>query len=395
MPRTENAFVVDQRLGEWMNVSDTDVMEFARQNFGISAADLVAGFRELRGEGVNVDLREYVLFELFDRNKRSIEDCRTFISERLHWQIVSQCCDMSWFAVTEDKFLTETLLRTAGVRTPEVLAVVDRTIRSYPGKTKISNLADLQKFLAALGGRPFFGKMLRSMSAYGAFLCDRYNESHVHIRGMEPISIQEFLEDFIGNNVYVFQPVVENHPFFDVLSPNLATVRLVVLVFDNQVNLAFSVLKIPAGQNVVDSAVRKGNYVCEVDGKDGGRIVSIVTTGPLIAKRSEVFPPTGADIIGQKIPYWDEVMRMAAQAASVFSPVRLQSIDVAITKEGPSIIEVNTGSSFNMIQRATGRGFLQPEVAHLLNVAGVKFDHLDRFLPSVEGLRESGTVDAD
>jgi hypothetical protein len=191
--------------------------------------------------------------------------------------------------------------------------------------------------------------------------------SHIYLRGRQPILIEDFYEIFMGNNVYVFQPVIENHPFFESMTVNLATIRLVILTFDNQINLAFSVLKIPSGANVVDSALRLGNFVCEVDGNESGRITSIVSTGPLTAVRSEVFPPNGANIIGTRIPYWRQAMTLAAKAAVAFSPVRLQSIDVAISKDGPIIIEVNTGTSFNLIQRATGRGFLQPGILHLFN----------------------------
>jgi hypothetical protein len=209
------------------------------------------------------------------------------------------------------------------------IAVVDRSIRSYPGKIQIKNLPDLKNFLAKWGERPFFGKLLRSMSAYGAFLCDFYDNTHVYLRGRQPIAIEDFFNYFIGANAYVFQPVVENRSFFDNLTKNLATIRLVVLAFDNQINLAFSVPKVPSGGNIIDSALRIGNYVCEVSGGDGGRITSIVSTGPLTALRSEIFPPTGAQIIGKQVPYWAEAVKLAAKAATVFFPVRLQSIDVA------------------------------------------------------------------
>lgn len=377
-----DAFTEDKKHGEQFNISDLEVIEFAKNTYEIWEEDLISSFREARLNGVNVDLREYVLFELFDREKHSLSDCAKFISDRLHWPIVSQCCDMSWFALTEDKFLTEVFLKAAGIATPNTLAVVDRTIRSYPGKMKIRDLTDLREFLTAWEGKPFFGKLLRSMSAYGAFLCDRYDSNFVYIRGKSPMLIDDFFENFIGKNTYVFQEVIYNHEFFGSFTQNLATLRLVILVFDNQVNLAFSVLKIPAGLNVVDSALRVGNYVCEVDGSDGS-ISSIVTTGPLIAKRLSVFPDNGEKIIGKEMPFWKEVMTIAANTAVAFSPVRLQSLDIAITKDGPVVIEVNTGASFNMIQRANGRGFLQSDVMHLLNVVGAKFDQLEPMLPKV------------
>ncbi|MEY4981973.1 MAG: hypothetical protein RIR62_239, partial [Pseudomonadota bacterium] len=86
---------------------------------------------------------------------------------------------------------------------------------------------------------------------------------------------------------------------------------------------------------------------------------------------------------GKSVPFWQEAMTLAAKSVALFAPVRLQSVDVAITATGPTIIEVNTGGSFNMIQRATGRGFLQPDVEHFLNVVGVRMEGLEQYLPTL------------
>ena len=48
--------------------------------------------------------------------------------------------------------------------------------------------------------------------------------------------------------------------------------------------------------------------------------------------------------------------------ARAYAPVRYQSLDIALTPDGPCIIEINSGGSFMLAQIASGRGFLTPSV---------------------------------
>ena len=45
-------------------------------------------------------------------------------------------------------------------------------------------------------------------------------------------------------------------------------------------------------------------------------------------------------------------------------------MDIAILEEGPSVIEVNSGGAFNIVQLAGGRGFLADEVLELFRTCG-------------------------
>ena len=58
--------------------------------------------------------------------------------------------------------------------------------------------------------------------------------------------------------------------------------------------------------------------------------------------RYEKHPMTGTDIVGFKIPYWEEAKQMCMEAAMMIPQMRFIAWDVAITENGPTFIEGNS-----------------------------------------------------
>lgn len=55
-------------------------------------------------------------------------------------------------------------------------------------------------------------------------------------------------------------------------------------------------------------------------------------------------------IMGLKIPYWDEVVLMLSKAAKLVPEVKYVGWDIAITKDGPCLIEGNTSPGYKYYQ---------------------------------------------
>ena len=58
--------------------------------------------------------------------------------------------------------------------------------------------------------------------------------------------------------------------------------------------------------------------------------------------------------------------------AELHEPIEYQTQDIAITDEGPVVIEVNTGGAFELYQCASGQGFMQPRVRDFFRKCGSK-----------------------
>lgn len=122
--------------------------------------------------------------------------------------------------------------------------------------------------------------------------------------------------------------------------------------------------------HIVHASIRIGNGFF-VDNLTKGGMISIidVDTGiimyPAIDKKNKVFdyhPITKTKIEGYQIPYWDQVILMIKGASSLVPDVRYIGWDVAISENGPILIEANSDPDYTMLQHQE----------HLTNNTGIK-----------------------
>lgn len=325
-------------------------------------------FRLHRGPG-KLTFDEYVQFGVFDTKRHTAEDQARFITNTLHWPITHKCCDMTWQATTEDKWLCSHILSQSDIPMPETLAIIDRTLRAYPGNRKIETAEQLRDFVTAADILPFFGKENRGIASFGAFLAEGADDTHLHLKGEEPVTYQAFLDQFVGTVPYLLQKLERNHGFFDRYTDNLATVRVCILVTKAGVKIPFTVLKLPTRDNVADSFWRPGNLACNVE-VDTGKITTVRSKTALTTTDYDTHPDSGAPLLGEVLPMWDELLDLARRCAEIFAPVRYQSMDIALTERGPVVIEVNTGGGFDLPQLASGQGFLTNDVRDFFRECG-------------------------
>jgi hypothetical protein len=81
-------------------------------------------------------------------------------------------------------------------------------------------------------------------------------------------------------------------------------------------------------------------------------------------------PKTGLLIHGTEIPDWSVVLDLARVASGFFPAVKTQSWDIALTADGPVLLEMNWGGDLNLTQLAHGRGVLDGAYASHLEVNG-------------------------
>ncbi|WP_168174880.1 sugar-transfer associated ATP-grasp domain-containing protein [Thioclava sp. JM3] len=86
-------------------------------------------------------------------------------------------------------------------------------------------------------------------------------------------------------------------------------------------------------------------------------------------------------LMGMELPFWKELLEINERAARSFAPVRYQSTDIAITADGPVVVEINAGGGFDLPQYSNGRGMLTPEVRAFFESCGVKFRPKKSLLP--------------
>ena len=146
----------------------------------------------------------------------------------------------------------------------------------------------------------------------------------------------------------LLQEVVENHPditFFSGVSA-LQTVRIMNLVnSDGCIEILSAFFKTITQKNIVtDTHIDhlKGNLEVLIDPADGslGRACYLDGDGKgIIAVPNH--PVSGIPFEGFVIPYWAQARELAKEAARTALPVRTIGWDIALTPQGPCLIEGN------------------------------------------------------
>jgi hypothetical protein len=373
MQSTVTAADLDQ--SNYVSVRDSshkDLLVYAAKQSGRSVLQIQREFSRMAKSHSRLNMVEYVRTGLYRHDDHTDEQRAAYISNDLHWDFTHKCNNSQWSGAAEDKVLASTLLGAGGVPVPPIVAVIDKSPRIYPDILKIGTADQLRDIVLANAETGLFGKILDGMISFGAFRIESADETQLTCAGHAPMTYSEFMSDFVSDNAYVLQNTLHNHPKIDRYASAVATVRMVNMVTDHGVYCPISVIKLPQGDNIADAFWRPGNLACEVD-VDTGKIRTVAERAGLEVKLHDDHPKTPG-LMGMTLPHWDLLKEINAKAAMIFAPTRYQSTDIAITRDGPVIVEINYGGGFDLPQYASGRGMLTPEVRAFFESHGCSFE---------------------
>lgn len=146
--------------------------------------------------------------------------------------------------------------------------------------------------------------------------------------------------------------IVQAEPLSGLHPGSVNTVRAATLVKDGAPVLLFTFLRIGRGNSVVDNG-GAGGYVALIDADAG-----IVST-PGVTETHEtalLHPDTGAQILGLRLPRWEELKALALELAMVYPQHPYISWDLALTDRGWVVVEANCMGQFIGPQFTTEHG---------------------------------------
>jgi hypothetical protein len=362
-----------QDLGRQKKDIDTKrLLAWVQTEHGKSIVSVIREYWRLKRGPGGIDIQDYFLYQLYDDARLTPEDKARFLSDRIHWPIARKCCDLGWLVLTEDKWCSYRLLSSIGVAVPETAAVIDRGLRNFGDTPKLSTPEALRDWLVQNDRFPLFGKPCIGIGSFGCFIIKGVEGERLLLDQAEPMTCEAFFERTIGKHTYVLQYCLENHPTIGTFTPYLATVRTMNLVGPDTISTPSAVIKIPAPTSIADNYWRPGNIMGDIDVESG--IIRRAVRGKGIEMQVlERHPDTDAPLVGLQLPHWQELREINDTCARHFAPVRFQSLDIALTPEGPVVVEINSGGAFLLPQLASGQGFLTDEVRAFFESCGWSF----------------------
>lgn len=145
----------------------------------------------------------------------------------------------------------------------------------------------------------------------------------------------------------LIEEVIIQHPDIAAIYPlSVNTYRIVTVLHEGQANVVYAFIRIGNGGRFVDN-INAGGMAAPVD-LDTGIIPYAAFDKD--GNYYDTHPYTGHPIVGCQLPYWKEALEMCLSAAYVTPQLGYIGWDIAVTENGPQLIEGNEFPGHDILQ---------------------------------------------
>lgn len=294
----------------------------------------------------------------------------------LHW-LDDRLNPREWRNLAADKLCMYELLAAGGLTVPRMLAVYERNGRGFQDARRFQSQAELGEYLRRGMPYPFFCKPVHGDVGSGAFGVAGYEAQGDALRLVngEIVPLSRFLAELERPRAYVrtgsgylFQELIRQHPRLCAVSgERISGVRLILLMTEAGPQPFSATWKIITGNNMTDNhgQGRGANLNAAVD-LDSGRVLRAISGSGLATREVAQHPDSGALLPGFELPDWPEAVALCCRGARVFPMLRWQHWDIALSADGPLLLELNVTGGFGPDQNAARRGFFDARLRGVL-----------------------------
>ena len=262
--------------------------------------------------------RDYSLCEFYNLTPAQRA---TYVTRGVNNRSVKLCKDPAWYHCMEDK--TE--------------------FNQLYGKYVHRGWLDMQR-CAYDGFAEFMGGRDTIISKPTAATCGQGIEK---LRKGDFDSLREMYDHLKSSGAGLIEDLIVQHPDVSKLYPDAVnTYRLVTVTRSGVPGVVYAFIRIGNGGRFVDN-FNSGGMAAPVNVETG------VIEFPAFDKESryyEVHPATGTPIPGCRLPYWRESVEMCLEAAKVVPQLGYVGWDVAVSADGPQLIEGNHFPGHDILQ---------------------------------------------
>ena len=327
--------------------------------------------------------QEYFYYRLWDP-LISTENKQRFVGKRAQHLMHLACNSQYWYSTAADKILFHTIMSSTAMPVPELIAISARN-RMVIGIPNLIDVDALVTFLRNPEIYPLFMKEVSGKYSLSVISADSYDQAsdEIVLLGGSRRSPEALATSMNGPRGYLVQRRLRQDAALAAqFGPRLWSVRVFVLQGKAGPQIHRATLKIATGNNPADNYWRQGNMLGALDLESGQILRTVSGSGADLCLNSG-HPDTGRPIIGTIIAEWIRLKELVLAAAPLFAGIQSQSWDVALTEDGPVLLEMNFGGDLNLAQLAEGRGALDANYSKHLQEWGIPPSNVKRRLLNV------------
>jgi hypothetical protein len=318
---------------------------------------------------------EYLDFRLH-MNELTFDQKRAFGGHRAEVILEEILIDDYARFLSLDKITMYTLLEGYGLPIPTVHAV-------YRSKRPNSLLCldspeALAVYLETPSSLPVYVKPSFGGYGRGNVLITACNNGNLILGDGSSVELHEFcrsLDERGGLGWILQEPLTAQSRISELCGNKVSGVRVHSFMSKDGPSLTQAIWKINVGTQDSDNFCdgESGNLAAALD-IHTGEVIRVVSGIGLNQRLNVPHPKTGAQFVGFRVPYWDEIKSLVCEAHLAFPGYLCPGWDIAICEDGPKILEINFFGDIDLPQRAYNRGFMDQNFLSLMRARGL--DHL-------------------
>lgn len=240
----------------------------------------------------------------------------------------------------------------------------EKIIKTYNNPKYIDIFEDKLKFahyFSKYFGRNYINLKTTTIDEFKVFINNNQNKNKIIYKptdaaqgqGIEVIEIKEFdninkIYEYLKNRYSsgIVEECINQHSEISKIYPGAVNVvRVITICKNGTCNILTANLTIGNGGKIANACLSDLVALVNVN---TGELITICAD--LNGNSYEYHPLTGTKIKGFKIPYWNGIVHMLNHAAKMVPEVGYVGWDIAITPDGPIIVEGNTTPGYKFFQ---------------------------------------------
>lgn len=356
-------------------VSVARKMQQAKTVSGKSLAAQMREIRALRSGPERIGVDEYFELRLYAKSR---EEQRDFLGAWWEGALNYMTDSPFWFATVRDKILFHNIFTAFGYPTAPISFCFTRSGRRALGADSIDTAEALAARLRA-ASYPLYAKPAGSDVGIGGFLIAGHDREHdtLDLVNRGATGVEDFSASVTGTvyGGYLFQPLLTNSAAMAVWAgQRLCTLRLCVIKSREEAWIHRAFLKLRCGDNHNDnwSHGEHGNALVTID-ESTGKMIEVIGGTVSNPVHSSVHPDSGIVLAGRRIDGFSDACDLVLAASAEIPGMSILHWDVALTDNGPLLLEANEDGSLAALQGCGRRGFLDERFRRFMRDFGHDF----------------------
>lgn len=300
---------------------------------------IVRDYKQLyKSKGLTTD--EYYQFEF---EKRDEEFRKSFLGLNEQRFYLDYLNPVKYYSLARNKYLAHKMLEDTGVRKSELYCYYQPEARFISSNEKASDREGVLRILKNKQVQSCVIKTTESSHGDNVWVINsiEYRDDDAVMMRFDGESL--LLSSILGKEALIFESIVKQTKQFAAFNESsVNTVRFMTTLYpDGLARVIATFIKIGRAGKCVDNAGGGGNVDVCVDTDAGEIKYAIQYDGWRNIKEIEKHPDSGNQLNGVMIENWQAIKEEVMKFQQAFPYCKAAGWDIAITDDGPVVIEVN------------------------------------------------------